>query len=920
MLAIAIVSVLVSGLLIGTGGFLSDQRERAARMELESLGDRIAGELASADRLSRNGGAVNLTIERPRTVAGSPYRTTLVRDPDCAGACLRLTATRTSTVVRVPVGNRSPVSLERDGERFWINASPRTTATATAAAGIELNVDSNIGVGRGVDTNPPKGSVVRATNQRPIAGFWFEPSTPGVGREVRFYNVTDDVDGIVTNFSWDVTDDGSFERAGPTEGRTNWTYAEPGQYDVTLQVTDDEGDTGNATKRVVVSGLVYNRDATAEDHDSSGDNEPGGVRFSLTNRFADNGSFDGSVELRRMFVKPRPPNGSDRLDEGDVIGREVEFDTDGTHPDNRDGYVDYWSGIPYDGSGAMEIDLDSAPYGSAGPTPVLGPGANATVVLSEFRDDVDARNEKFYVVLKYEVNTTGPPGSSDLYYYNFSLDPTGLSTSVLAAFDYAPTPPTAGQSVTFDADDSYATGGDSIVAYEWDLDDDGTFERSGETVTDTFSTPGTTQVTLRVEGASGATNTVTQAVDVRPAATGSVLWAVNAGGSEEVVDGVTYEEDTTGDPSDYLVIDSGGNQASSDGDAVANADAAEQPLYRTERYATGDFGYDVPVPDGQYAVTFKFAEIYFSSDGDASPGDGQRIFDVEAEGSTVRDDLDVYDEVGGHTAYDVTTTVTVSDGTLNLDFEQDSANNPKLSAVVVRGLDPAFRMDDSTDEVFVEAESFHDRRGELGGSHEWVVSSGSDVSNGEYVEGASNDGTNFDGDERAPVLNYTIDFSEPGDYVVWARMEEGSLGGSSDSIQVGLDGGPIVDDGSVGFSAPGSWDWTNDDDTTVTVDVPSAGRHTLNVYMRESGTRLDKLHLVEESDSAEPSGYSQPESPNYDLDPGAVSRPPLDARPSLGFAETVPGRVRADGPRPPLGSSAVPARAVEPGSTRGGRP
>lgn len=52
----------------------------------------------------------------------------------------------------------------------------------------------------------------------------------------------------------------------------------------------------------------------------------------------------------------------------------------------------------------------------------------------------------------------------------------------------------------------------AIESYEWDVDDDGTFDETGRTVTVSYATDGRRDVTLRVTDASGTTEEVTQEV------------------------------------------------------------------------------------------------------------------------------------------------------------------------------------------------------------------------------------------------------------------------------------------------------------------------------------------------------------------------------------------------------------------------
>jgi len=69
-------------------------------------------------------------------------------------------------------------------------------------------------------------------------------------------------------------------------------------------------------------------------------------------------------------------------------------------------------------------------------------------------------------------------------------------------------------------------------------------------------------------------------------------------------------------------------------------------------------------------VTIKFAEIFYDNSSEID-------FDVVVEGVLVAEDLDVWDQVAKNTAYDVTTTVTVNDGELNI-----NANN--IKAILIK--------------------------------------------------------------------------------------------------------------------------------------------------------------------------------------------------------------------------------------------
>jgi hypothetical protein len=144
--------------------------------------------------------------------------------------------------------------------------------------------------------------------------------------------------------------------------------------------------------------------------------------------------------------------------------------------------------------------------------------------------------------------------------------------------------------------------------------------------------------------------------------TDAPVFAVNAGGAQyTAVDATVFAADAKF---------SGGSIYTT---TAAIAGTTDDPLYQNERY--GNFSYNVPVQNGDYDVTLKFAEIWFSSV-------GQRVFNVLIEGKTVLSKLDIVAKAGPNAAYDVVIPVTVTDGMLNITF-QSVVTNAKVSAIKV---------------------------------------------------------------------------------------------------------------------------------------------------------------------------------------------------------------------------------------------
>jgi hypothetical protein len=143
----------------------------------------------------------------------------------------------------------------------------------------------------------------------------------------------------------------------------------------------------------------------------------------------------------------------------------------------------------------------------------------------------------------------------------------------------------------------------------------------------------------------------------------SLVLALNAGGSSYTDgSGVQYVTDQ------HFI---GGASAKSSVTIKGTRDGA---LYQYQRY--GNFSYAIPVANGSYDLTFKLVESTHSAR-------NQRVFDVWVEGQLSLNHLDIYAVTGKDTALDITFTVSVSDGVLNLDF-MPSTGDAEISALLLR--------------------------------------------------------------------------------------------------------------------------------------------------------------------------------------------------------------------------------------------
>ncbi len=113
------------------------------------------------------------------------------------------------------------------------------------------------------------------------------------------------------------------------------------------------------------------------------------------------------------------------------------------------------------------------------------------------------------------------------------------------------------------------------------------------------------------------------------------------------------------------------------------AGTADDTLFQSERWDPGsapELVYSLPIENGDYRVNLYFADICT-----CTHSVGGRVFDVLLEGALVLNNLDIYSEVGANTALVKTFEISVTDGTLNIQFLH-VVENPKISAIEVIAL------------------------------------------------------------------------------------------------------------------------------------------------------------------------------------------------------------------------------------------
>jgi len=133
--------------------------------------------------------------------------------------------------------------------------------------------------------------------------------------------------------------------------------------------------------------------------------------------------------------------------------------------------------------------------------------------------------------------------------------------------------------------------------------------------------------------------------------------------------------------------------------------------------------------------------------------------------------------------------------------------------------------------------------------HNWVASTLGGTSGTGSMITTPNNNTIKPGSANSPMLAYQSSFPSSGTYYVWVRGwgDTSATGeGKDDSLHIGLNGvlSPTAD--KIDQFPAGGWAWTNStrDSAVATINVPSAGTHTVNLWMREDGLAVDKLELT----------------------------------------------------------------------------
>lgn len=302
-----------------------------------------------------------------------------------------------------------------------------------------INFTISGGGGLGIGLNPPNAVLVPTPDagNPPLDITWDASGSS-------------DPDGEIVRYDWDMNFDGVFEinDAGPTR---DITYPDGGVYSVSVRVFDNDGGADIAFASVDINFAPV---ALATSDPSSGDLQKIAAQMRMTGEGEIEVTFDGSGSYD---------------DDGEVVRYDWDLNNDGTFDVEDGGPVQT---VVYDASGKFVVALRVHDNEGATDTASAGVDVNEppTALLSAFPPSgtLELNSEEEWV-----------------------------------------------QDVSWNADGSFDPDG-IIVQYDWDMDNDGTFEtvNGPEIVNTTYNASGIYTVSVRCTDNDGATEVATATCDV----------------------------------------------------------------------------------------------------------------------------------------------------------------------------------------------------------------------------------------------------------------------------------------------------------------------------------------------------------------------------------------------------------------------
>ena len=297
---------------------------------------------------------------------------------------------------------------------------------------------------------------------------------------------------------------------------------------------------------------------------------------------------------------------------------------------------------------------------------------NGQTVASNF--DVVAQAGGAFTALDRQFQTTVTNGQMTILFTPVVNNPiinaieiVGASGMPVSSVGVTVNPPSATLSPLQTQQFTASVTGSSNSGVSWSISPAVGAVSAGGLYTAPSSITSSQTVTVTATSAADSTKTASATVTVTPATLPCTV-CISAGRTSPYVDpnGMVWGAD----------YGSNGGVTYTTTKPIANT--ATPALYQTERDFWHPLQYQFNVPNGNYAVTLKFAEIYFTQP-------GVRSFNIALNGQTVASNFDVVAQAGGaFTALDRQFQTTVTNGQMTILFTP-VVNNPIINAIEIVG-------------------------------------------------------------------------------------------------------------------------------------------------------------------------------------------------------------------------------------------
>ncbi|MCX6100757.1 MAG: PKD domain-containing protein, partial [Candidatus Bipolaricaulota bacterium] len=400
---------------------------------------------------------------------------------------------------------------------------------------------------------------VVVTFQPPTADGTYSPAAPRAGEAVTFdASASFDFDGTLVGYAWDFDDDG---RSDSTDAVASHVFAAPGHYRVSLSVTDDGGNIDTQVLEIDVAAAAPAGSAspaspaaptTPTTPPSAAVTRPPVADFAYTPVSPTAGhpvAFDAaaSVDFDGAIVRFTGDFDSEGESEAEGMATEWTFASAGSYDvaltvtdaagmsDTVVYNVDVVGvpGISPASPGALSAHFVYVPTVPRAEEVVRFDGSasvSANGGILEYAWDFDGNGTSdgdgpvsewaFPAAGSYPVTLTvlAPGGQSD----SLTLSVPVLTADAaavggqppIAAMQYVPSNPKAGDSVMFNATASVDLDG-RVAAYAWDFDADGLFDSTEAIAVHTFLQAGTFDIRLTVFDDAGNSDTVSASIVVQ---------------------------------------------------------------------------------------------------------------------------------------------------------------------------------------------------------------------------------------------------------------------------------------------------------------------------------------------------------------------------------------------------------------------